>query len=67
MTTKPEPVPSTPAFRTRTIRQWRSSLEDIGDFVVSCPFPLSATEREDVLAMMDLIRKQLSREDSDGK
>ena len=56
-------TPTETTLRVRTMRQWRSSLDDIGDFVVQCPHPLSAAERENVLALLDLIRKQLSREE----
>jgi hypothetical protein len=43
------------------IRRWIVSLGDGGTFNVECSYPLDSPQLEDVLGMMDIIRRQLSR------
>lgn len=42
------------------LRQWIISVPE-GSMEITCPSPLAASSVEDVLAMMDLVRKQIER------
>jgi|HubBroStandDraft_3_1064219.scaffolds.fasta_scaffold535233_3 hypothetical protein len=45
----------------RTLRVWSMSLETIGRARFECVYPLSEEEVEDVLAWLDIIRRQVSK------
>ena len=50
------------AINNRILKQWVCSLDGISGAKFSCPFPLSADEKEFVLEWLALIRKQVERD-----
>jgi len=52
--TDPSPI------RTAHLATWRFSLQ-VGDFVVQCPLPIDSNDADDVLELLELIKKQINR------
>ena len=50
-----------PRAMWRIMRQWSMSLDGLGGANFSCTFPLSEHEVEEVLAWINLIRRQVTR------